>query len=138
MTTGQVIFVDTSAWVALADRRDAHHRKAASVFPSLLRQSRSLVTSNLVIAETYILLRKEMGRTAAASFLEKIKASPRVMKICSDEETESEAEKILAKYKDQDFSYTDAVSFAIMHRMGIKKAFCFDRHFMAAGFEKIP
>lgn len=138
MTAGRVIFVDTSAWVALTDRHGAHHRKAASVFPGLLKTSRSLVTSNLVVAETYILLRREMGRAAAAGFLERIKASPRIVKIYSDEEAESAAEKILSKYEDQEFSYTDAVSFALMRRMGIRKAFCFDKHFTAAGFEKIP
>ena len=69
-----------------------------------------------------------------SNFLERIKASPRILKIYSNEEIETEAEGILAKYSDQDFSYTDAVSFVIMKRQKIRKAFCFDKHFVTAGF----
>lgn len=132
------IFVDTSAWVALADKDDVHHKKASSVYPSLLKTHKSLVTNNLVIAETYILILKELGHKAALNFLEGVKSSPRISKIYSNEETEADAEEILTKYEDQDFSYTDAVSFAIMKRFKTKKAFCFDKHFKTAGFETIP
>ncbi len=134
----QNIFVDTGAWFALADKDDAYHKKAASVYPSLLKTHRSLITSNLVIAESYVLILKELGHKAALDFLAGIKASPRILKIHSDEEIEADAEGILIKYADHDFSYTDAVSFAIMERQKTVKAFCFDKHFVTAGFEKIP
>ena len=62
------IFVDTGAWVALADKDDAHHKEAVSVFPTLLKASRALVTSNLVVAEAYILLLNELGHPAALIF----------------------------------------------------------------------
>jgi len=51
---------------------------------------------------------------------------------------EEEAEDILGKYQDQDFSYSDAVSFAVMKRHEIHLAFSFDHHFMTAGFKIIP
>ena len=57
----ECVFVDTGAWVALADKDDAHHKDAISVFPTLLKTSRALLTSNLVVAETYILLLNELG-----------------------------------------------------------------------------
>ncbi len=132
------IFVDTSAWVALADKDDTYHKKAASIYPSLLKTHRSLITSNLVIAETYVLILNVLGYKAALNFLTRIKASPRILKIYSGEDIEAEAEKILTKYVDQDFSYTDAVSFVIMKRLKIKKAFCFDKHFLTAGFINVP
>ncbi len=132
------IFIDTSAWLALADNDDAHHKKAVSAYPSLLKFHSALVTSNLVIAESYILILKELGHKAAISFLEGIKTSPRILKVYSNEKIEADAEEILAKYDDHNFSYTDAVSFAIMKELKIKKAFCFDKHFMTAGFAKIP
>jgi len=138
MISHENIFVDTSAWVALADRDDAYHKKAASVYPSLLKTHRSLITSNLIIAEAYVLILSELGHRAALNFLEGIKASPRILKIYSNGEIEAEAEDILIKYGDQDFSYTDAVSFAIMKSQKIRKAFCFDKHFLTAGFENIP
>ena len=132
------IFVDTSAWVALADKDDANHKKAVSIYPTLLKTQKGLVTSNLVIAETYVLLLNELGHQSAINFLEKIKASPRILKMYSNEDIEGDAEEILIKYDDQDFSYADAVSFAFMKRQKIGKAFCFDKHFVTAGFESFP
>jgi predicted nucleic acid-binding protein len=132
------IFVDTSAWVALADKDDAYHKKAAAVYPSLLKTQRNLITSNFVIAEAYIIILNELGHKLAIDFLEKLKASPRILKIYSNEDIEAEAEPILVKYSDQDFSYTDAVSFVIMKRQKIRKAFSFDKHFVIEGFVNIP
>jgi len=132
------IFVDTSAWVALADKDDSLHRDAASSYPSIFKNHKNLVTSNLIVAETYIILLKELRHKAAIEFLERIKASPRILKFYSNENIETEAEGILEKYIDQDFSYTDAVSFTLMKRHKIKKAFCFDKHFVTAGFMNVP
>lgn len=132
----RVVFVDTGAWVALADADDEYHARAASLYPDLLRRH-LLVTHNLVIAETYILIRRALGHSEAFLFLEKISSSPRIQKVYSDQTLEAEAESILGKYKDQDFSYTDAVSFALMAQMQIRQAFAFDHHFSTAGFERI-
>ena len=132
------VFVDSSAWIALADKDDLHHKKAAAAYFSILKDFRILVTSNLVIAETYIVLLNELGHKKAMELLERIKASPRILKTYSNENIEAEAEQILSKYSDHDFSYTDAVSFAIMKRQRIKKAFSLDKHFAIAGFINLP
>jgi uncharacterized protein len=134
----ECIFVDTGAWAALADEDDGHHKDAASIFPSLLRTSKGLITSNLVIAESYILILKNLGHKAAVDFLNNINGSPRILKIYSSSEIEMEAEKILKKYADQDFSYTDAVSFAIMKSHKIRKGFSFDKHFQTMGYVRLP
>ena len=128
------LFVDTGAWFALADRSDHHHNQAVKVYPKLLSSYHHLTTTNLVIAETYILIRRALGHQPAITFLENIAASPRVIKIYSDSVLEETAEGILRKYQDQDFSYTDAVSFAVMKQYDIKEAFSYDEHFMTAGF----
>ena len=43
----------------------------------------------------------------------------------------------MRKYADQQISFTDCVSFAMMRRLGIGAAFAFDRHFRDAGFQMI-
>lgn len=132
------IFVDTGAWFALVNKSDQYHNQAVEIYPKLLSSYRHLTTTNLVIAESYILIRCTIGHRPGIAFLENLGASPRVMKIYSDGVLEEAAEKTLKKYQDQDFSYTDAVSFAVMNQYGIKQAFSFDVHFLTAGFTLIP
>ena len=132
------IFVDTGAWVALADEDDAYHGNAIAVYPKLLKSSRSLITTNLVVAESYVIIMNELGHRAAVIFLEGVNTSPRIVKAYSNENIEREAEDILRRYDDQDFSYTDSVSFTIMKRQKIKKAFAFDKHFQTMGFVRVP
>jgi len=132
------LFVDTGAWYALADRSDQHHNEAVEIYPKLLSNNLPLKTTNLIIAETYILIRRGIGYHAAIAFLENISSSPRVIKIYSDSILEETAESILRQYQDQDFSYTDAVSFVVMKQYGITEAFSFDKHFVTAGFTLIP
>ena len=132
------LFVDTGAWYALADSSDQYHDEAVKIYPKLLGNYHPLKTTNLVVAETHILIRRCIGYQAAIAFLENIASSPRVIKIYSDRMLEDRAESILRQYQDQDFSYTDAVSFVVMKQYGITEAFSFDKHFVTAGFTLIP
>lgn len=134
----KTLFVDTGAWFALADESDKHHDQAVNIYPDLLKGSHHLTTTNMVVAETYILIRRVIGHQPANRFLQNIGGSPRVLKIYSDYTLEEIAEDILMQYDNHDFSYTDAVSFAVMKENGIKKAFTFDQHFVTAGFTIVP
>jgi len=130
-------FVDTGAWFALADISDQYHNSAIAIYPKMLKEYNHLTTTNLVVAETYILIRRHMGYTAAITFLGNIAASPRIIRIYSERVLEEKAEDILRKYQDQDFSLTDAVSFAVMRQYEITHVFSFDQHFITAGFTLI-
>ena len=127
------VFVDTGAWFALADRSDQYHSTATKLFSNLL-SSRPLVTSNLVIAETQVLIRRNLGHDAAIRFLVNLNESPRIQKVYSDESLEEMALGILKKFSDQDFNFVDAVSFSIMKKDSISEVFGFDTHFIVAGF----
>ncbi|HHY98920.1 MAG TPA: type II toxin-antitoxin system VapC family toxin [Firmicutes bacterium] len=131
------IFVDTGAWIAISDGSDRYHAAAKAIYPQLLSRHR-LVTTNLVLSETYILLRKGLGANPALRFLSLVRSSPRIMVAYSTEELEQRAEGFLRKYGDHPLSYTDAVSFTLMEDRGITKAFAFDRHFQIAGFQILP
>jgi len=82
------IFVDTGAWYALADKTDQHHSRAVKKYPALLKQYSHLTTTNLVVAETYILIRRALGYQAAITFLNNLASSPRITKVYSDTKSE--------------------------------------------------
>ena len=44
----------------------------------------------------------------------------------------------LQQYADKSFSLADCVSFIVMRQRGIERALAFDRHFIQAGFQKLP
>ncbi len=132
------VFADAGAWIALNDRGDKYYPAAVDLYQRLLRERRPLVTTNLVIAEAYIAIRRAGGLQPAMLFLNSIRQSSRLLKIYSDAALETAAEELLRRYADQDFSLTDAVSFVVMQQRGIKEVFGFDRHFATAGFVVVP
>ncbi len=136
--TGARVFVDTGGWIALLSRDDAHHQAAVAIWAEVLRRFRRVVVTNLVIAESYTFLRRHVGFPTAWALLDRLAATPRLEVVYADADLEREARSLLQQYRDHDFSYTDAVSFAVMRKIGVDRAFGFDRHFLAAGFSLIP
>jgi predicted nucleic acid-binding protein len=122
------IFVDTGAWYALADRSDRHHVTAAR-FYAKRASGRELVTSSLVVAETWALVAAHLGRPAALTFWETLRDLRVPILPCDPADLEA-AWRIAQGFPDQDFSFTDCTSFALMERRGIDEAFAFDAHFL--------
>jgi predicted nucleic acid-binding protein len=87
-----------------------------------------------VIGETYTLLRMRLGHAAAHEFLRHSRASARTKRVFIPEAWEDEAESVLAKFADHDFSFVDATSFVVMRKLGLRAAFAFDHHFLVAGY----
>jgi predicted nucleic acid-binding protein len=137
VTIGDV-FVDTGAWFATQAMDDAHYAEACETLPTILEAARTLVTSNLVIGETYTLMRLTKGYKEAKRFLDTLTQSQKLEHLFCTEQVEQEAYEILHQYADHAFSYVDATSFAVMRRRRIKHAFAFDVHFRTAGFVRIP
>jgi predicted nucleic acid-binding protein len=132
------VFVDAGAWIALSDRGDQYHPAAVAAYRRLLSDGWGLVTSNLVVAEAQIAIRRAVGHQSAMRFLQALRQSSRLTRVYSTPSLEEAAESILARYEDQDFSLADAVSFALMQQRQIAEAFAFDRHFLTAGFVLVP
>ena len=130
----QELFIDASAWVALAHTKDNDHEAAKETYARTLQEYQKFVTTNLVVAETHALLLRRMGYSPAIQFLDVLEKSSRVLYVYSAKDLEDEAGEILRKYKDHAFSYADAVSFAVMKQRGITDVFTYDQHFRAMGF----
>lgn len=123
-------FVDTSFWVALLRRRDRHHEAACALW---LRDG-ALLSTNHVIGETWTFLRRREGHRAAVAFLEAVRGSRRVTIEHVGQSTESEAFEWLRRHDEREYSFVDAISFAVMRRGRLKEALAFDGDFAAAGY----
>jgi predicted nucleic acid-binding protein len=127
------VFVDTSAYFALANERDINHHQAATTAARLRRESSRLYTTNFILAETHALLLSKLGRRTAFRVLAEIDRSDAfIVRVAAGDERQ--ARVLLARYDDKDFSLTDATSFVVMDRLRIGQAFTFDHDFAQYGF----
>ncbi|MGH7545405.1 MAG: type II toxin-antitoxin system VapC family toxin [Gemmatimonadota bacterium] len=131
--------MDTGAWLAGFHRRDQYHAPALALFRELRERRSELVVTDLVLAELHAHLVRAVGPVSAAGFLETTKSNALVREVYADEELQQAAfADWLLRFDDQPFTFTDAVSFAVMRARGIGTAFTFDRHFAVAGFDVWP
>lgn len=130
-----MIFVDTSFWVALRNRRDDHHLEAQQA--AQRHSAAGLVTTNHVCGETWTFLRRRLGHQPAVDFLDAVEASPRVTVAHVSEALERLAEDWLRQRADREFSFVDATSFVFMRSERLVHALTYDGDFAAAGFQEL-
>lgn len=130
-----MIFVDTSFWVALRNRRDGRHAEALQLFRR--HESEPLLTTNHVRGETWTFLRRRSGYGTAVDFIDALHGSPRVQLLHVAEDDEDEALHWLKRHDEREYSFVDATSFTVMRGRRISSALAFDGDFSAAGFEEL-
>jgi uncharacterized protein len=118
-------FVDSSAWFAAVNRRDRHHPRAIE----LLASHAPLVTSDLVVVETWLLTNSRIDFVTAERFFRVVSdGSCEIVHISEDDWRQSST--IASRFIDQTFSIVDRTSFAVMERLGITQAISFDDDFV--------
>jgi len=134
-----MIFVDTSAWLAVSDSRDRNHAAAMGFYKELTRgRFGRLVTSDYVLDETYTLVRKRAGPGAVERFSHGLDESPSVQSIWITPEQFRTAKAMFLEQGNRGWSSTDCTSFVAMRELGIVVAFAFDSDFRTAGLETRP
>jgi len=130
-----MIFVDTSFWIALRNRRDPRHAEAATLLRA--RADGGFATSNQIRGETWTYLRRRVGHDGAVEFLDVLERSPRVQLFSITEKQEQQALKWLRQRDEREYSFVDATSFVLMRELRIREALAFDGDFSAAGFVEL-
>jgi predicted nucleic acid-binding protein len=126
------VFVDASAFYAAVNSKDTHHQTALVILERLANPATRLFTTTLILAEAHALILRRMNRRVALQFLDDVEDSTaEIVSITAQDERR--ARDILHQYDDKDFSLTDAISFAVMERLGLNAAFSFDRNFAQYG-----
>jgi len=124
-----VAFVDSSAIVALVDQDDSAHSAATDAYHELSSSNYRLFTTDHVVVEAYDLLLNGVGPVVAATWLR----NHRLPVYCTDETDLAAAQAILTgRPADSPVSFTDALSLAVMERLGVADAFAVDPAFLNA------
>ena len=126
-----MIFLDTSAIYALADRGDPLHGQAKERFSEIVSAGKTIFTHNYVLVESLALLQSRIGIEAALA----LGRSARAFQVAwVDDALHEEALRRLDKSKRRQVSFVDHMSFLVMRQQHLDTAFAFDPHFDDEGF----
>jgi predicted nucleic acid-binding protein len=125
------VFVDTSGWYAMIDRKDNSHPTAHDF---IQKNRLPLVTTDYVMDETATLLLIQLGHGYAVRFFDSLQTS-RMVQLVYLKPAQIEATMDLFRNRpDKGWSFTDCSSFVLMREYGLQRALAFDEHFRQAGF----
>lgn len=125
-------FADTSYWFALRVSADRHHATARAIVRAPM-----IVTTELVLGETWTLMNRRVNHAAAVACVKAARGLPgvRVQPVTSHDV--EAAWRWLERHAEREYSFVDAVSFAVMERERLWEALAFDGDFAAAGFVEV-
>jgi uncharacterized protein len=134
-----VKFADTSWWVAWALPGDSRHHDALAMLGRIGR-TEQVLTTNLVIGETWTFLRRKDSHSTAVAFLDRVDTLADAERLLSHrvtDEQESSAWEWLRRRDERVYSFVDATSFRVMRDRRLREALAFDQDFAAAGFVEL-
>jgi len=128
------IFIDTSYFLALVNKRDKYHQAAKA---AAVRVVPPFITSDAVLLELGNALARPPHRRLAIRALQQIWADPQIEIVILDRELLAETITFYQARPDKAWGLTDCVSFVIMQQRGLHEALTADRHFEQAGFKRL-
>ena len=134
MRAGELVFVDTGAWIALALTRDPRHAQAREVWEDLQALGARLLTSVPVLLETFTFLDRNTQRDVALVWKDALGQIPRLEILPVGRAELADAWPYFERRDLHKLSSVDATSFVLMARERIQTVFSFDPHFAMAGF----
>lgn len=133
----RAVLIDTGAFLALANSRDTHHSAAFECLKSIAKYRLPIFISLPTIYESFRRILFDLGQQSARRFLDQVLDGSDNLKRTIIED-EHEARKLIQRYAALQLTLTDAANMALMIRLEIAVVFSFDRHFLQAGFIRIP
>jgi len=131
------VFMDTAGFLALWDAADEHHGRALRLQGELTRQGRRFLTTDYIIDESVTLLLVRHSHAAAADFLQTVTSSESLRLEWVTPDRFHAAAAFFARHDDKEWSFTDCVSFQLMHELNLRDCFTTDQHFRQAGFNPL-
>lgn len=122
-----MIFVDTSAFVAFFLSNEKHHEKVDLLFRKFMDSG--FMTNHDIINETLNWFSKKTNPNLTLKIAKNLLNAGTIKVLETTMEERLMALNFIDKFKDHQLSYTDAVSFAIINKLNIKKVFSIDSDF---------
>ena len=137
----QRVFVDSSAWIDLMNKNERYHASAVA-FHKSLNPMTLRITSWGIVSETFTWIRYHIGSREASRWLalkESLEQQGFLQVVFPDSQMEVGVRKVIDRFHDQDLSYVDAFSIALVQsRPDIDAIFAFDHHMALAGLPILP
>jgi predicted nucleic acid-binding protein len=130
------IFLDTSAFLAVLDEGDSNHSEAKAFWEKIINEGDLLLCHNYILVETSALVLRRFGMEAIRVFEQDVVPILRIIWVNKEVHSAAVSAHLVADRRT--LSLVDCVSFEIMRRTGVQKAFAFDRHFRDYGFDLNP
>ena len=118
---------------------DARHLEALEVL-ARAGAGEQVLTTNLVVGETWTFLRRKDSHRTAVGFLDRVAVLESARKLvlhAVTAEQESRAWAWLRRRDEREYSFVDATSFEVMRARRLREVLAFDNDFAAAGFIEI-
>jgi predicted nucleic acid-binding protein len=130
-----LVFMDSVGLLALWSESDQWHEAAGEAFAEITRKKDALLTTTFVMLECGNAVARRGFRQDANDLRERLEKSGKLVW-----PTETDWKLAWQNYQRGEADaagIVDHVSFVVMRRLGLAKAFTNDRHFRAAGFENL-
>lgn len=131
------VLVDTAAWIALVNTRDALHSRALQTMAELRSRKVALLTTEFVLLEVANSLCTAAWRVKAVKLIDGFRSLPDLRIIPADTILLAEGWDLYRGRPDKEWSLTDCVSIVVMQKERVEQAFTSDHHFQQAGFVKL-
>ena len=137
MRTGDAVFVDSGAWIALALTGDPLHPRAAEAWELVAQQRTRLYTSVPVVLETFTFLARNSRQDIAIAWKDSLDRLDTLGVLACTAADMRRAWRYFERRDLHKLSAVDATSFVLMDKHGISLAFSFDHHFAAVGYRLV-
>ena len=131
------VFVDTSAFIAMANKRDFFHVAAIKTKEKLKQENRNLITTEAIFLEFGNAFSAVALKPSAIKMMEAIRLSKKWTVIGIDEKIMNQSFNLYKKISDKDWGLVDCTSIIVAKNLGISEIFTTDHHFEQAGFQTL-
>jgi predicted nucleic acid-binding protein len=131
------VFLDTGHVVALASKRDAHHRRALALSERVSEERVQVLTTEAVLVEVGNALASAQSRQFAARYIASVRHTPTFEVVYASRDLLDRGLALYRERQDKSWSLTDCISFVVMREQGLRDALAADRDFQQAGFNAL-